>query len=279
MQLSQQCIWNSLFGGCVGIPLEFREVWHQTNSTRTWRPWSVTPKALSCLTLWSSVHQWRRCGRSLVANRWDLVEVEGGCLGWLGLVDYFTQKIDEVSQFSRFHRIQWLWFLWLRRCWFLAPARRTLECSVRLASCPPSSRPSMGFGRIVIRLPRCGTKKSQSFTFMFTLLLDWESPAKVMVQHLPCTMHGATKSQICCLFCAVPGALEHQLWKQRTQHPPKTTESILRGAKIWQVWFRCWHLQERTCQECEISRMIEGYGGILSVLTWVHVIFGSQPSP
>ena len=124
------CNWNSLFGGCVGIPPEFGEVWHQTNSifwsqkdvalllkldhglprafwfvsghytlsqpiedlTRTWRPWSVTPKALSCPTLWSSVHQWRRCGRSLVANRWDLVEVEGGCLGWLGLVEYFTQN-------------------------------------------------------------------------------------------------------------------------------------------------------------------------------------------
>lgn len=252
MQLSQQCIWNSLFGGCVGIPPEFREVWHQTNSTRTWRPWSVTPKALSCLTLWSSVHQWRRCGRSLVANRWDLVEVEGGLVG---LVDYFTHKIGwsfTIFTVSQDSMIVVVVTPGGADFWLLQDEHRSAAWGllhVRL------HQGHQWFWQDSDKVAQVWYQEVTVIHIHIYFIVELGMTSKVMVQHLPW-------SQICCLFCAVPGALEHQLWKQRTQHPPKTTESILRGAKFWQVWFQCWHLQERTCQECEISRMIEGYGGI-----------------
>ena len=81
-------------------------------------------------------------------------------------------------------------------------------------------------------------------------------------------MHGVTKSQICYPFCAVPGAVEHQLWQQRTQHPSETTESILRGAQVLISLVSVLTSSRKNMSKCEIyriCRIIEGYGGTLRV--------------
>ena len=140
-------------------------------STRTWRPWSATPRAPSCPTPWSSVHRWRHCGRSLVANRWELVD----CF----VSQSFTKfQIDSMI----------LWFL--EEVLIFGSCKT--NTGVQREACFMSAFIKVrAHQSIVIRLPprshngsKCISPITHNIHVYFIVELGM---TKVMVQHLLCT--------------------------------------------------------------------------------------------